>query len=110
MSNAIKYNLTDAKARKAKPEPKAYKLSDGGGLFLLVNPNGSKLWRYKFRLDGKEGLYSIGIYPDVSLSQAREQHQQARSLVAKGINPKTAVRRQLLCPLGDNYLGRFESV
>jgi integrase len=90
MSNAIKYNLTDAKARKAKPEPKAYKLSDGGGLFLLVNPNGSKLWRYKFRLDGKEGLYSIGVYPDISLSQAREQHQQARSLVAKGINPKTA--------------------
>jgi hypothetical protein len=89
MSNAIKHNLTDAKVRTAKPTDKPYKLTDGGGLFLLVKPNGSKLWHYKYRLDGKEGLYSIGVYPDLSLLQARQQHQQARSLVAKGINPKT---------------------
>lgn len=89
MSAAIRHNLTDAKVRKAKSESKPYKLTDGGGLFLLVNPNGTKYWRYKFRLNDKEGVYSIGIYPDISLAGAREAHQQARSLVAKGVHPKT---------------------
>ena len=90
MTKAIKRVLTDAKARTAKPAEKPHKLTDGGGLFLLVKPNGSKLWHYKFRLNGKEGLFSIGAYPDISLQQAREYHQQARALVAQGIHPKTA--------------------
>lgn len=62
--------LTDLKIKKAKPEEKSYKLGDGGGLFLLVNPNGSKLWRQKYRYHDKEKLLSHGQYPDVTLAQA----------------------------------------
>lgn len=97
MTDSISRALSDAKVRNAKPAEKPLKLSDGGGLFMLVQPNGSKLWRYKFRLHGVEGLLSIGAYPDVSLAQAREQHQTARGQVAAGVNPVLArqvVRRE----------------
>ena len=63
--------LSDAKIRTAKPDAKPYKLSDGGGLFLLIQPSGSKLWRWKFRLNGKENLFAIGSYPEVGLSHHR---------------------------------------
>lgn len=62
--------LSDAKIRTAKPDAKPYKLSDGGGLFLLIQPSGSKLWRWKFRLNGKENLFAIGSYPEVGLADA----------------------------------------
>ena len=65
--------LTATEIKGAKPKEKNYKLSDGGGLFLLVKPTGSKLWRLKYRLNGKEKEYAIGVYPTVSLSQAREK-------------------------------------
>ena len=55
--------LSELAARKAKPRQKPYKLTDGGGLFLLVQPNGSKLWRHKYRFEGKEKLLSFGPYP-----------------------------------------------
>ncbi|HXK55356.1 MAG TPA: Arm DNA-binding domain-containing protein, partial [Gammaproteobacteria bacterium] len=79
--------LTELKVRAAKPESRSYKLSDGGGLFLLVKPNGSKLWRWKYRIDGKENLYAIGPYPDVGLSDARTERDSARQLVKQGIHP-----------------------
>jgi len=79
--------LTDASVRSAKPKAKAYKATDGGGLFLLVKPNGSRLWRWKFRLAGKEGLFAVGAYPDVGLAEARKSRDLARQLVGKGINP-----------------------
>jgi hypothetical protein len=66
--------LTDIKVRTAKPEGKPYKLSDGGGLFLLVQPTGGKWWRYKYRYAGKEKLLALGAYPDVGLADARERH------------------------------------
>lgn len=72
---------------KAKPKDKPYKLFDGGGMFLLVQPSGTRVWRYAFRLNGKEQTYSLGIYPDLSLADARKAHIAARSLVAKGISP-----------------------
>lgn len=87
MNDSIARALSDAKVRNAKPSEKPVKLADGGGLFLLMQPNGSKLWRYKFRLHGREGLLSIGTYPDVSLAAARELHQVARVKVAAGENP-----------------------
>jgi integrase len=90
MADSIARALSDAKVRNAKPGQKPVKLTDGGGLFLLVQPNGSKLWRYKFRLAGREGLLSIGAYPDVSLAAARELHQAAREKVAAGVNPVQA--------------------
>ena len=79
--------LTDTKIRNAKPKEKPYKLMDGQGLFLFISPNGSKLWRFRFWLHGKEGLYSIGDYPLVSLAQAREARDKARTLVKQGVHP-----------------------
>ena len=79
--------LTDAEIRKAKPAATAYKLSDGGGLFLWVASTGGKLWRWKYRIDGKEKLMALGKYPDVPLAEARRRHLDARRLLAVGIDP-----------------------
>jgi len=79
--------LTDTAIRKAKPGEKPVKLSDEKGLFLLVTPAGGKLWRMKYRFTGKEKLLALGAYPDVSLAQARERRDDARKLLAVGIDP-----------------------
>jgi len=79
--------LTDSKVKSAKPAEKDYKLSDEKGLFLLVTARGSKLWRMKYRIDGKEKKLSIGSYPDISLAQAREKREEARTLIANGGDP-----------------------
>jgi len=86
--------LTALKIKTAKPAERAYKIADGGGLFLLVQPNGSKLWRYKFRLQGVEGLQALGAFPQVSLAEARAAHAASRQLVASGINPVQARRSE----------------
>ena len=79
--------LSDVKIRNLKPKSKTYKVSDFDGLFVAVNPNGSKLWRFKYRLDGKEKLLSIGAYPAVSLLQARLARDVARAELAAGMDP-----------------------
>lgn len=79
--------LTDTAIRTAKPAEKPYKLADEKGLFLLLNPNGSKWWRLKFRVDGKEKLLSLGTYPEISLKKAREERDKARTMLAEGIDP-----------------------
>ena len=79
--------LTDAKVRNAKTTSKAFKLSDGDGMFLYVHPNGSKYWRLKYRFAGKEKLLALGVYPEVNLSDAREHRVQARKLLAAGNDP-----------------------
>ncbi len=79
--------LTELAIKKAKPEAKDYKLGDGGGLYLLVKATGSKCWRLKYRIAGKEKLLAVGVYPDVSLSQARERRNDARKLLANGGDP-----------------------
>jgi hypothetical protein len=79
--------LTDTQIRKAKQEEKPYRLSDGGGLYLQIAISGGKLWRWKYRFDGKEKLMALGKYPDVSLAQARERHAQARQILAEGLDP-----------------------
>ncbi|HFS5769375.1 TPA: tyrosine-type recombinase/integrase [Providencia rettgeri] len=79
--------LSDTKVRSAKSEDKAYKLTDGNGLFLLVHPNGSKYWRFRYRFGGKEKMLAFGVYPDVSLANAREKRDEARKLVASGVDP-----------------------
>jgi integrase len=81
--------LTDTKIKTAKAKEKPYKLTDAGGMYLLVNPNGSKYWQYRFRLNQKQGTYQIGSYPDVSLKKARDEHLLARQCVTEGTNPKT---------------------
>jgi len=79
--------LTDAQVRNAKSSATPYKLADGGGLFLLVQPRGGKLWRLKYRIDGREGLFAVGKYPAMSLADARRERDAARGLVKQGIHP-----------------------
>ena len=84
--------LSDAAIRRKSNVEKPTKLADGHGLYLLVNPTGSKLWRLKYRIAGKEKTLSIGSYPDVSLADAREKAQEARKLIAQDIDPSRAKR------------------
>lgn len=79
--------LTDMAVRNAKPQNKAYKLTDSNGLFLFISPAGSKLWRFRFRFENKEQTFSIGPYPEISLSEARSKRDDVRKLLANGINP-----------------------
>lgn len=79
--------LTDTEVRKSKPDEKAYRLSDTGGMYLWVTPAGGKLWRWAYKHEGKEKLMSFGKYPDVPLALARERHTEARRLLAVGIDP-----------------------
>lgn len=79
--------LTARQVSTSKPMAKPYKLSDGGGLYLLVNPTGSRYWRMKYRYAGKEKLLSIGVYPEVSLAEARDKRNEAKRLLAAGDDP-----------------------
>lgn len=80
--------LSDTTIKNAKPTPdKAYKLPDEKGMYLLINPNGSKYFRLKYRFGGKEKVLALGVYPDTSLKQAREKRDEARKQLAEGIDP-----------------------
>ena len=79
--------LSDTIVRQAKPRPKAYKLSDGQGLYVEVAPSGSRYWRLKYRFAGKEKRLALGVYPTVSLAKAREDAREARLLLNDGIDP-----------------------
>ncbi len=86
--------LTDTKIRTIKPTEKPKKLFDGGGLFLLVTPTGGKLWRLKYRFGGTEKLLSIGAYPQISLSEARQKRDQTAALIAGGVDPSDTKKAQ----------------
>ncbi len=88
------YKLKDMEIRKAKPTDKVYKMSDGNGLYLVINPNGSKLWRKKFYINKKEQVLALGKYPDVSLAKARELCDKANLDIKQGIDPRDNIRRQ----------------
>lgn len=79
--------LTDLALRNAKPQNNDTRLNDGGGLYLLVKPNGAKWWRFDYTISRKRKTLSVGVYPDVSLSDARRKAQEARTAVANGIDP-----------------------
>lgn len=79
--------LSDTKIRRTKPKDRPLKLSDGGGLYRLVNPTGSRWWRFKYRFGGKERGISLGGYPTVTLKDARDRREDARRLVSEGIDP-----------------------
>lgn len=79
--------LTDTAIRNSKPGPKPTKMSDGGGLYLLLNPNGSRWWRLDYRFLGKRKTLSMGVYPDVSLKDARSRRDDARKLLAAEVDP-----------------------
>jgi integrase len=85
--------LADVAIRNAKPEAKAYKLADGAGMFLLVTPAGGRLWRLKYRIDGREKLLALGAYPEIGLSDARKRREEARALIAQGKDPSREKQR-----------------
>ncbi|HIM36352.1 MAG TPA: DUF4102 domain-containing protein, partial [Pseudomonadales bacterium] len=91
--------LTDVAIRTAKSREKPYKMYDAGGLLMLINPNGSKWWRFKYRFAGREKALSLGTYPDTGLKKARTRLEEVRTLVADGVDP-AQVRKQAKRELG----------
>ncbi|KVH32251.1 tyrosine-type recombinase/integrase [Burkholderia cepacia] len=86
--------LTDVAVRSAKPAEKPYKLTDGGGMYLLVQPNGARYWRMAYRMHGKQKLLALGVYPDVGLALARKRRDDAREKLAIGIDPGEAKKNE----------------
>ena len=85
--------LTEDSIRSAKSGAKNRKMADERGLYLIVTPSGSRLWRFKYRLNNKQNALALGIYPEVGLDEARQKSHQARQLLAQGIDP-AQIRRQ----------------
>jgi Integrase len=95
--------------RRAKPEAKAYTLGDGQGLSLLIEPNGSKSWRFRYRYAGKPKMISLGVYPTITLADARSRRDEARKLVAEGKNP-SEVRKEQKLALQTESENAFEKI
>ena len=85
--------LTDIQCRNAKPKEKTYKIADGGGMYLEISPNGSKYWRLKYRIFNKEKRLALGVYPKVTLQEAREKREEAKKLIRNGTDPVKAKRQ-----------------
>ncbi len=110
--------LSEFAARKAKPKNKAYKLTDGGGLFLHIQPGGSKLWRMKYRHAGKEKLLSFGPYPLIGIAEARKKRDEAKKQLLDGKDPSAEKKlaklaaekeaRQTFGLIADEYLERLK--
>ncbi|MFA7292192.1 MAG: integrase arm-type DNA-binding domain-containing protein [Rhodocyclaceae bacterium] len=94
--------LTDTTIRNTKPGQKAIKLTDGGGLYLEVTPAGGRHWRYRFRINGKESIHTIGEYPRIGLAEARRKRDDARDLVKEGHSPVLAKQQQKLSQQYEN--------
>jgi hypothetical protein len=93
--------LTDTAIKKAKASARPMKFSDAKGMYLLVNPTGSKLWRWKYRVLGKEKVMALGAYPNVSLAKAREAVDEARKMLAAGDDPMV-MRKLNALAVGEN--------
>lgn len=101
--------LTDVKCKSAKPKEKPYKLSDSQGLYLEVLPSGGKYWRMKYYFHGKEKRVSFGVYPQISLAEAREKQVEAKKQLANGINPVQAKADKKLAD-AVKHMNNFEAI
>lgn len=106
---SIHIPLNDMQIRRAKPETKAYTLGDGQGLSLLIEPNGSKSWRFRYRFAGEPKMISLGVYPMITLADARSRRDDARKLVAEGKNP-SEVRKEQKIALQTESDSAFEKI
>ena len=79
--------LTELSIKQARPRKKQYKIFDGGGMFLLIHPNGSKYWRMNYNFGGKNKLASFGVWPQISLKEARSRRYEAKKKIKDGVNP-----------------------
>lgn len=104
--------LTDTSIRNVKPGPKAVKLFDGGGLYLEVAPSGGKWWRLKYRIAGKEKRMSLGVYPTIGLKEARERRDEAKKLIARGLDPSEEKRAAKAAAIAEERVqgATFEAV
>ena len=101
--------LIDTAIKNAKPTDKPYKMQDERGLFVLAHPNGGKYFRFKYRISGKEKLLTLGVYPEVSLKEARERRDEAKSLLANSVDPGEVKKAQKQAR-HDRDANTFESV
>jgi hypothetical protein len=102
--------LSDRQLRdKAKPADKPFKLFDGHGLFLLVKPNGGRYWRMQYRFKGKAKGLAFGVYPTVSLREARDKRDDARKLLRSGVDP-SQVRRERKLQAKGQAANSFEAI
>lgn len=109
--------LTVRQIQSLRPRPKPYKVYDGNGLFLLIQPNGSRLWRFRYRLYGRERRLSLGKYPSVGLRAARVRCFDVRDQLAAGIDPAVAKRnnghkalaasKATFRAIADEYIGKI---
>lgn len=102
-------NLSDISIKKAKPGPKPYKLTDGGGLFLQVVTKGGKYWRLAYRFAGKQKTLALGVYPDVGLANARSRRDDARKLLANNVDPGIAKQEKKAAVIAQTEHG-FEAI
>ena len=105
-----KLKLSAVKIKSAKPSERPYKLADGAGMYLLVHPTGSKYWRLKYRLAGKEKVLALGVYPEISLAEARIRRDDARLLIREGRDPGVAKQLQKNFLLNLGIKERFENL
>jgi len=101
--------LTDIKVRNEKPGDKQRKLSDSDGMYLLVTPAGGKCWRLKYRFGGKEKVLALGTYPEISLAEARGRREDARKLLANGVDPSQVKKAQKAAQV-ENAANTFEAI
>ena len=87
--------LTELSIKQAKPKEKQYKLTDGEGMYLRVYPNGYKYWQLQFRFDGKQKILSVGVWPNISLKEARDKRFAAKKIIKEGIDPNDEKKERL---------------
>jgi len=102
--------LSATQVKQAKPQARAYKLFDGGGLFLLVNSNGSKYWRYRYRFAGRDKTLALGTYPDITLKSARKRLAEARQRLADDLDPAHGADAKLLRMILDKLVPHPDSL
>ncbi len=94
MATTNSNKLTDTSVKSSKPKESPYKLSDGGGMYLLVKPNGGKYWHLAYRFNDKQKLLALGVYPEVSLKEARLKRDEARKQLKDGKDPSEAKKEE----------------
>ena len=101
--------LTELQCRNFQPQDKSYKKFDGGGMFLLIKPNGNKYWHLKYKYAGKEKLVSLGVYPGISLKEARKKRDEVKIKISRNVDP-VQEKRLVKNELKENATNTFKNI